>query len=208
MAGGSTDGAAVLLGMSELLSAPLSQKQLMDIALSLGADVPFCMVGGTQLTQGIGELLTPLPPLPPCFILIACGGEGVSTPWAYQALDGMYQNFDGRTYTPKSDVLAAQIEALRAKDLRGVCQNAYNIFESVVLPERPTAKRIKETMLASGAMLAMMSGSGPSVFGIFESEKDARQALSQVADCAEDISACEMFAHTPVNPQKNFQNFP
>ena len=167
MAGGSTDAAAVLRGLNTLLDAPLDEKNLLAVGLTLGADVPFCLMGGTQITQGIGEALTPVSPLPPCPMVVACGGSGVSTPAAYHALDEKYCNFDGSIYTPAYDRQAALLDALTQGDIQGVAKNAYNIFESVVLPQHPTATQIKHIMQTNGATLAMMSGSGPSVFGIF-----------------------------------------
>ena len=167
MAGGSTDAAAVLRGLNILLDEPLDEETLRRVGLTLGADVPFCLAGGTQITEGIGEKLSPLPTLPYVPMVVACGGEGVSTPQAYQALDQMYNRFDGTNYAPKYDKLTAQLQALQAGDIAGVAQNAYNIFEEVVLPHHPVARKIKLVMQEHGAMLSMMSGSGPSVFGFF-----------------------------------------
>ncbi len=170
LAGGSTDAAAVLRALNELFELPLSEKSLCAVGLSLGADVPFCIKGNTQLTEGVGEELTALSPLPDCTILLACAGEGVSTPAAYRALDERYGNFAPDAYAPKLADRDAQLAALSVGDLGGVCDHAFNIFESVILPAHPTATLIKETLQSTGARLAMMSGSGPSVFGIFESD--------------------------------------
>lgn len=168
MAGGSTDAAAVLRGLNILFEDPLDETTLQHVGLTLGADVPFCLVGGTQITQGIGECLTTLPHLPYCPMVLACGGEGVSTPHAYRALDEMYHGFDGSLYAPKTGKLETLLKALTQGDLNGVWSNAYNIFEDVVLPKHPTASMIKKIMQTNRATFAMMSGSGPSVFGIFE----------------------------------------
>ena len=167
MAGGSTDAAAVLRALNTLCNAPLTEDALRRVGLSLGADVPFCLAGGTHLTEGVGEVLTPVSPLPDCDIVVACAGEGVSTPAAYKSLDEMYGHFDGSVYTPRYAHLDALRTALTDADLDGVAQNAYNIFESAVLPVRPVAQSIRDTLEAHGACLAMMSGSGPSVFGLF-----------------------------------------
>ena len=167
LAGGSTDAAATLMALNELCGRPLDEGALCAVGLTLGADVPFCIRGNTHLTEGVGEELTPLSPMPDCEILIACAGEGVSTPAAYRALDGMYGGFAPAAYKPQYDRRDAQLDALCTGDLDGVCANVHNIFESAILPERPVAASIKQTMLERGALAAMMSGSGPSVFGVF-----------------------------------------
>lgn len=167
MAGGSTDAAAVLKALNELCGYPLTADGLCRVGAGLGADVPFCIVGGAQITRGIGDELTSLPALPDCELVVACAGEGVSTPAAYRALDGMYGDFDPAAYTPREGELAAQIAALRGEDLDGVCASAFNLFESVVLPTHSTAGGIKKLLSDEGAILSLMSGSGPSVFGVF-----------------------------------------
>ena len=180
MAGGSTDAAAVLNGLNQLMDAPLAQDELCCIGLSLGADVPFCIMGGAQITEGVGEILTPCAPLQPCHLVIACAGEGVSTPAAYKKLDEMYGGFDGRSYTPKTELLSQQLEALRNGDLAKAGKCAYNIFESAVLPTHTKAGYIKKTLSASGAVFAMMSGSGPSVFAVFADEETANAAADRL----------------------------
>ena len=167
MAGGSTDAAAVLKALNELCGYPLTTDELCRVGAGLGADVPFCIVGGAQITRGIGDELTPLPALPDCELVVACAGEGVSTPAAYRALDGMYGHFDPTVYTPREGELAAQIAALREEDLDGVCTSAFNLFESAVLPAHSVAGKIKQLLSDEGAILSLMSGSGPSVFGAF-----------------------------------------
>ena len=158
----------------------------------MGADVPFCIAGGAQITEGVGERLTPIPPLPDCELVVACGGEGVSTPGAYKALDGMYGGFAPGAYAPRREQLGRLTDALRGGDLDGVCGNLFNIFESAVLPERPVACGIKETLLSAGAMAAMMSGSGPSVFGIFpKGEGRARRARDMLAEQGIPAWVCE-----------------
>ena len=176
MAGGSTDAAAVLKGLNRLMGEPLTLDALCRLGLSLGADVPFCIVGGAQITEGVGEILTPCAPLPPCYLVVACAGEGVSTPAAYQKLDELYSGFDGSGYDPRTDALAALLDALGNGDLDGAGKHAYNIFESAVLPTHSIAGRIKSTLSDAGAVLAMMSGSGPSVFGVFDDDHAARAA--------------------------------
>ena len=197
LAGGSTDAAAVLVALNQLFGHPLTPERLCEVGLTLGADVPFCIMGGAQITEGIGETLTPITPLPACELVIACGGEGVSTPMAYKALDDMYGSFDPAVYAPRTAELTALKAALSAEDLEGVCRNTFNLFESVVLPERPVARTIRETLLSAGAVTAMMSGSGPSVFGVFR-KGDGRAQEAKAALEAQGITAylCEPVAES------------
>ena len=182
MAGGSTDAAAVLTGLNELYNYPLTTDALCEVGLKLGADVPFCIKGGAQITEGIGEVLTPITPMPACELVVACGGEGVSTPAAYKALDTLYGNFDPAAYTPHTEGLKALKTALWQGDLTVLCGSVFNLFESVVLPERPVARGIKETLLSAGASTAMMSGSGPSVFGIFPKGDGSAQRAKEMLE--------------------------
>ena len=175
LAGGSTDAAAVLKALNQLFQNPLTDGELRALGLTLGADVPFCIAGGTHVTEGIGEALTAAAPLPDCRLVVACGGEGVSTPAAYKALDGLYGNFEPVAYTPHREELNALLRALGEGNTEGVCGGVFNLFETVILPERPVASGIKETLLAMGAMAALMSGSGPSVFGIFPKDGEAAE---------------------------------
>ena len=182
MAGGSTDAAAVLTGLNELFEYPLSTEELCKAGLKLGADVPFCIRGKAHVTEGVGEVLTAITPMPDCDLVVACGGDGVSTPAAYKALDTLYGSFDPAVYIPRARELTALKAALWQGDLTALCGWMFNLFESVVLPDRPVARQIRETLQASGAMAAMMSGSGPSVFGVFPkgdgSAQRARDALT------------------------------
>ena len=175
MAGGSTDAAAVLVGLNNLFDHPLTTDALCEVGLALGADVPFCIMGGAMITEGIGEILTPITAMPNCELVVACGGEGVSTPAAYKALDTLYGNFDPAAYTPHTKELTTLKTALWQGNLTALCGSVFNLFESVVLPDRPVARQIKETLLAAGATAAMMSGSGPSVFGVFPKGDGAAQ---------------------------------
>lgn len=175
MAGGSTDGAAVLTTLNKLLGTPLTQDTLLSLAEKLGSDVPFCLLGKTALCEGRGEILTPLCNRTKLLLLIVPSSEAVSTPWAYAKLDAMFGDFSGRKEKnqPQLDRLQA---ALAAGDTIGVAQNMYNIFEEAILPERPLALRAKELLLQCGALGAMMSGSGPTVFGIFADADTRRRA--------------------------------
>ena len=180
MAGGSTNAAAVLVGLNHLFGSPLTTDALCEVGLKLGADVPFCVKGGAQITEGVGEIMTPVASMPSCELVVACGGEGVSTPAAYKALDTLYGNFDPSAYAPRTEELSTLLSALRRGDLTALCESMFNLFEGVVLPERPVARDIKETMLASGAITAMMSGSGPSVFGVFPKGDGSAQKACEV----------------------------
>ncbi len=200
LAGGSTDAAAVLAALNRLFGSPLTPAALCEVGLTLGADVPFCIMGGAQITRGVGEALTPIPPLTNCDLVIACGGEGVSTPAAYRALDERYGNFDPAAYTPKTEELTRLCSSLRSGDPDGVCSNVFNLFESVILPERPVAREIKETLLSAGAVTALMSGSGPSVFGVFRKGDGSAQRAKEALE-ARGVTAyiCEPVAALPVN---------
>lgn len=176
LAGGSTDAAAVLRALNDLTGRPLDEVALRAVGLSLGADVPFCLAGQAQITEGVGEVLTPCTPLPPCSIVVACGGEGVSTPAAYRTLDTMYAGFDGTAYVSRYDRLVELQKALDSASLVGVGVHAYNLFESAILPHHPVATGIRDTLRGAGAACAMMSGSGPSVFGLFVDEAAAHHA--------------------------------
>ncbi|MBQ9151560.1 MAG: 4-(cytidine 5'-diphospho)-2-C-methyl-D-erythritol kinase [Clostridia bacterium] len=181
MAGGSTDAAAVLVALNKLFGHPLTAEVLCGVGLTLGADVPFCIKGKAHITEGIGEVLTPITPMPECELVVACGGEGVSTPAAYKALDTLYGGFDPAAYTPHTRELTALKTALWQGNLTDLCGSVFNLFESVVLPERPVARQIKETLLAAGAVTALMSGSGPSVFGVFPKGDGAAQSAAERA---------------------------
>ena len=180
MAGGSTDGAAVLRGLNKATGEPLSTAELCALGATLGADIPFCIVGGTKYADGRGDILRDFPKMPDCSILVACEGEGVSTPWGYRLLDTTYNNFSDGAYTPK-DISALQ-DTLVSGDIYAVANNIYNIFEAPVLAHRPVAAKAKDILIASGAIGAMMSGSGPSVFGIFDTDDRLNQAAKALSD--------------------------
>ena len=179
MAGGSADGAAVLRGLNRLCGEPLSLETLCELGSRLGADVPFCIVGGSAYADGRGDVLHPFPSMPDCVIVAACEGERVSTPWAYGLLDRKYDDFSQACgYSPRG--IDGLKEAVEKKDLRAVGAQMYNIFEAPILAERPVAKGIREILLKAGALGAMMSGSGPSVFGIFADEGGAEAAKKRL----------------------------
>ncbi len=181
LAGGSADAAATLVGLNRLLGEPCSVDKLCEIGSRLGADVPFCIVGGTRFADGKGDVLHSFPEMPDCAIVIACEGESVSTPWAYRRLDEIFGNFSETFgYVPKS--MKPLKQALEDKNLRGIAETMFNIFEGPVLAERPVAAELRSLFLSSGALGAMMSGSGPSVFAIFASEQDAEKSVERLKE--------------------------
>ncbi len=177
LAGGSADAAATLKGMNELCGEPLTIDELCAIGGELGSDIPFCVVGGAAFADGKGDVLHPFPKMPNCAIVIACGGEGVSTPVAYRMLDDKYDRFSA--YSPVDT--SALTRAAELGDIYGIAKSVFNIFEEPVLSSRPVAAAIKQAMTDGGAIRAMMSGSGSSVFGIFDSDEAAEQAARLIA---------------------------
>lgn len=174
MAGGSTDAAAVLYGMNRIFGLGLSREQLMERGVKLGADVPYCVMRGTALAEGIGEELTALPPMVKCPVLIAKPQISVSTKFVYENL-----KLNEKTVHPDIDKLVADI---RAKDLRAIASDMGNVLETVTIPNYPVIAEIKEHMMEHGALNAMMSGSGPTVFGLFEDEDKAAAAYEAMRE--------------------------
>ncbi len=172
MAGGSTNAAAVLVGMNRLFSLGLSQNELMERGVKLGADVPYCIMRGTALAEGIGEVLTPLPPLPKCYVLIAKPGISVSTKEVYEALDS--------EEIPDHPDIDGILEGLENGDLEKVTSSMGNVLERVTIKKYPIIDEIKNAMKEAGAINAMMSGSGPTVFGIFTDQKTAKIAQQKI----------------------------
>lgn len=168
MAGGSTDAAATMLAMNEMFELGLGREELMEMAVSLGADIPFCILGGTALAEGVGEKLTPLPAPPPASLLVVKPPIMVATKWVYENL-----RLDTLSTHPDVD---GMVEALRQGDLKGITDRMENVMETVTEERHPIITNIKKMMLGSGAMNAMMSGSGPSIFGVFLEENAARAA--------------------------------
>lgn len=168
LAGGSSNAAAVLVGMNIMYDLGLSTKALMERGVTLGADVPYCIMRGTVLAEGIGEILTPVAPMPKAYVLLAKPGINVSTPKVYQKLDEL-------TIVEHPDIDGV-LEGLQEQDLHKVASSMGNVLEQVTISKYPVIAKIKEEMLAAGALNAMMSGSGPTVFGIFEKKADAWKA--------------------------------
>lgn len=174
MAGGSSDAAATLVGMNKLFHLGLSKENLMEIGVKIGADVPYCIMRGTALSEGIGEKLTPLSPMPPCYILIGKPGISVSTKFVYTNL-----KLNEHTKHPDID---GMLQALKRQDLRGITDRMENVLESVTVPAYPVIEEIKNHMKEHGALNALMSGSGPTVFGIFDDKKKAEFACEKLKE--------------------------
>ncbi len=172
LAGGSTNAAAVLYGMNLLFGLGLSKEELMNRGVCLGADVPYCIMRGTVLAEGIGEKLTKLPAMPKCTILIAKPPISVSTKMVYEALDSKkiveHPDIDGL------------IKGLENADLCAIAGSMGNVLEDVTVSLYPVIDKIKEVMKKEGALNAMMSGSGPTVFGLFSSRAGAKAAQEKI----------------------------
>ena len=172
MAGGSSNAAAVLFGINRMFDLGLSQQELMDRGVTLGADVPYCIMRGTVLAEGIGEILTPLPALPKCYVLIAKPPISVSTKLVYEKLDSHeiedHPDIDGI------------LEGLKEQDIKKIASCMGNVLEKVTVEEYPVIEDIKNVMKEEGALNAMMSGSGPTVFGIFDNKHLARKAADKI----------------------------
>jgi len=174
MAGGSTDCAAALVGASKLFGLHLSKQKLMELGVKLGADVPYCVLRGTALSEGIGEQLTPLPSMPDCHILVAKPPISVSTKFVYENLKvnelERHPDIDG------------MVEAIENGSLDGITSRMENVLETVTIPAYPIIADIKECMKDNGAMNALMSGSGPTVFGIFEDKTLAEKTREVIRE--------------------------
>ncbi len=170
MAGGSSDAAAVLYGVNRMFHLGLSQEELMERGVKIGADVPYCILRGTALAEGIGEKLTALLPMPDCRILIAKPGISVSTRTVYENLHA-----DQIEEHPDVDGMCRALEERDLKGLAALMENG-NVLERVTIPMYPVIEKIKEFLKAQGALSALMSGSGPTVFGIFDDPAAARRA--------------------------------
>ncbi|MBE5874813.1 MAG: 4-(cytidine 5'-diphospho)-2-C-methyl-D-erythritol kinase [Lachnospiraceae bacterium] len=172
MAGGSTDAAATLKAMNVLFDLQASEEELRELGVKIGADVPYCIMGGTALAEGIGEKLTTLPKAPDCYLLVAKPDINVSTKYVYEHLDAK----EGYAH-PDID---GMVEAIKTGSLKGITDRMGNVLESVTIEAHPIIATIKERMLALGADNSLMSGSGPTVFGIFTDKDKATKAYEQV----------------------------
>ena len=170
MAGGSSNAATVLFGMNKMFHLGLSEAQLMKRGETLGADVPYCILRGTVLAEGIGEVLTPLHPMPKCYLLIAKPSFSVSTKWVYEKLDAK-----SAIVHPDIDAIIAGLEE---QNLQKIADNMGNVLEGVTITKYPVIEKIKTQMKEAGALNAMMSGSGPTVFGVYRERSDAKKACN------------------------------
>ena len=174
LAGGSSDAAATLRGLNELFALDYTEKELQTLGVKLGADIPYCLIGGTAISEGIGEILTPLSCPPKCYLAVVKPDIDVSTKFVYEHLQA-----DKLTYHPDIDGMA---DAIRSGDLTGIAKRMGNVLETVTVPANPVINRIKECMKTEGADNALMSGSGPAVFGIFRNKEDANTAAERIKE--------------------------
>ena len=168
LAGGSSDAAAVLVGINRIFKLNLTQEELMKRGVKIGADVPYCIMRGTALAEGIGEKLTRLPNTPDCYVVLAKPGIHVSTQF-------VYGNLKANELKDHPDI-DGQIEAIQNGDLYGMAERMGNVLETVTIPAHPVIEEIKDIMKKEGAVNAMMSGSGPTVFGLFDDQEKAQAA--------------------------------
>lgn len=174
MAGGSSDAAAVLFGINKMFRLGLTTEELMQRGVKIGADVPYCILRGTALSEGIGEVLTSLPPVPQCQVLVAKPGINVSTKF-------VYENLHANDLRPEQHPdIDGMIRAIKAQDLQGIADKLGNVLETVTVKEYPVIQEIKDKMVEFGAIGSLMSGSGPTVFGLFTNPKAAQQAYEEL----------------------------
>lgn len=172
LAGGSSDAAAALVGINRMFRLGLSKEDLKKRGVKIGADVPYCIMRGTALAEGIGDVLTPLPAAPDMHVVLAKPPVHVSTGFVYTNLKA-----DQLAYHPDID---AQTDAIRAGDGYAMAELMGNVLETVTIPAYPVIEEIKEEMKRAGALGAMMSGSGPTVFGLFDDAKKAQAAYEKL----------------------------
>lgn len=170
MAGGSTDAAAAIHSMDRIFGLGLSLEEKQKLGVKIGADVPYCLMGGTALSEGIGEVLTALPAVPDAFLVVAKPDINVSTKFVYENLHA-----DSLERHPDIDGMA---DSIRRGDLKGIADRMENVLETVTVKHYPIIAEMKAFLLKQGAMNALMSGSGPTVFGIFDKEEAARRAYA------------------------------
>lgn len=190
MAGGSSDCAAALKGINQLFDLGLSLEELQERGVKLGADVPYCLLGGTALAEGIGEKLTVLPDMPVCPMVIAKPAIGISTPFVFKQL---------RVYELESHPdIAGMRRAIESGDLDGVIRRLGNVLETAAIPHFPIVGELKQAMMRLGASGALMSGSGPTVFGIFEDMVLAETAAKELKGKE---MAAQVFVTRPCTPE-------
>lgn len=180
LGGGSADAAATLRALNALNGHPLSLAELCRIGAKIGADVPFCVMGGTQICRGIGEKMTPIVNRLDCYVVVVKGEQGISTPRAFSALDEKYGDFSGFSEKAERELQLLE-KCLKNAEIDTVCGVISNRFEETVAQTVPTVLEIKRDLMCLGAFAAQMSGSGPSVFGLFKEKKAAEAAAASLA---------------------------
>lgn len=186
MAGGSSDGAAAMRLLNHAFSKPLSDDEMCRLGAQVGADIPFCLTGGTCICRGIGDDITRIKPLKDVFLVSAIDFSSVSTPVAFSLLDEKYGTSAGA-----SRDINEMVNAVEKRDLHAISSYLFNKFESVIIPTNPNIEKIKAIMLKSGAVGTLMSGSGPSVFGIFMDEISQKKALCELENCSINAFLCK-----------------
>lgn len=174
MAGGSSDCATTLMGINQLFELGLSKEELMERGVKLGADVPYCVLGGTAIARGIGEVLTPLPASADCHVIIAKPPVSVSTAYVYGHIKPL-------EITKRPDI-EAMAQSIKDGDLKKMASLIYNVMEDVTVGEYPIISEIKQVMLDNGALNSIMSGSGPTVFGLFDDKEKAQQCVKTLEE--------------------------
>ena len=174
MAGGSSDCATTLMGINQLFELGLSKEELMERGVKLGADVPYCVLGGTAIARGIGEVLTPLPAPADCHVIIAKPPVSVSTAYVYGHIKPL-------EITKRPDI-KAMAQSIKDGDLKKMASLIYNVMEDVTVVEYPIISEIKQVMLDNGALNSIMSGSGPTVFGLFDDKEKAQQCVKTLEE--------------------------
>ena len=183
LAGGSGNAGAVLVALNKLYDFPFSEQEIIDMSVELGADVPYCIMGKTALAQGIGEKLSKLADCPKLNVLLVKPPISISTPQVYQEFDAL-ENVNH----PNTE---AMIQAIEKKDIDKMCQNLSNVLEGVTIKNNPVILGIKEKMIKNGAKAALMSGSGPTVFGIFDSEAMAKKSADSFYKQYKEVFLCK-----------------
>ena len=172
LAGGSSNAACTIIALNKLWNLNLENEDLLDIGLKIGADVPFCMIEGTALAEGVGEILTNLDPLPKLYVVLVKPSIRISTPWAYSLV-----NIKSIKNHPEN---IKMVEGIQAGDAHLITSKMRNVFEDFIFKKYPRLTDIKEKMIRLGALNSLMSGSGPTIYGLFEDEKTAKIAYSEL----------------------------
>ncbi|GGA52356.1 4-diphosphocytidyl-2-C-methyl-D-erythritol kinase [Kroppenstedtia guangzhouensis] len=192
LAGGSSDAAAALKGLNRLWDLGLTVEEMAELGLELGSDVPFCIHGGTAIARGRGEKITPVAPPPPCWVILAKPPHGVSTAEVFAAFQ-----LDQVEERPRLDRM---MESLERRDFGGVCHELSNVLESVTLVQYPKVRRLKEKMITFGAQGVLMSGSGPTVFGLVQRENLAKRVVNGLRGFCRQVVAVRLLGGLERSP--------